>query len=537
MKKIYPNRLFSKIKTFPSKAVLWVSLIIITTINISYENWNEEYKIIAWDVNSYYAYLPMAFIYNDMEMNFIEPGAQKFGMHYWPITTETGKNAVITSMGMAYLYSPFFLAGHGIAQFTEFKGDEFSPPYKIALIISCLFYFAVGIFFLRKILLQYYSDAATSITLLLIIFGTNVLHYVTDEPTMTHAYSFALFALFLFYLIKLFKKPGIKYAVISGALAGLISLIRPSNFVIVILFILWDVGSIKDLGNRMLFYLKKFHLLLIMILAFIAVWVPQFLYWYHVSGSIFLYTYGKTGGNFYFDNPQIYYTLFSYRKGWLIYTPIMIFAIGGIYLLYKNKQKTFLPVLLYLLLNIYVVSSWWCWWYGGGYSQRSFVESYAILALPLGAFVAWALRRRLILKLAILTIFALLTYLAVFQTFQYRKAAVHNKMMTKASYWESFLDMTPSQRYWNQLVYPDYDAARQGKYYTEKEIRYSLEQKLDMRGWDYVDMLKDSILNESDWVQEQLQAKVDEASLDSLAYEAAMVKFRQVVERHNRENP
>jgi hypothetical protein len=352
---------------------------------------------------------------------------------------------------------------------------------------------------------------------------------------MTHAYSFALFSVFLYSIIQLFKTPNIKYALLSGALAGMISLVRPSNFIIIILFVFWGVGSFNDLRERILFYFRKFHLLLIMILAFIAVWVPQFFYWYHISGSIFLNTYGEAGGHFFFDNPQICYTLFSYRKGWLLYTPMMIFAIGGLYFLYKENKKTFLAVLVYLILNIYVISSWWCWWYGGGFGQRSFVESYAIMAFPLAALIAWTMRRKLILKIFFLLVLAGTAYFTLFQNMQYKKGSIHNKAMTKTSYWINFMKLYPSQQYWGSLVYPDYNAARQGIYYPETEILWDLEDKLGMKGWQYVRALKDSILVEPVWVEKQLLSNVDISLLDSLAYEEAMEEFRMLVEEHHKD--
>ncbi len=49
----------------------------------------------------------------------------------------------------------------------------------------------------------------TAITLLIIIFGTNLYHYVTEEPTMSHAYNFSLISIFVFLTVKWLEKPGI----------------------------------------------------------------------------------------------------------------------------------------------------------------------------------------------------------------------------------------------------------------------------------------------------------------------------------------
>lgn len=460
-----------------SRMIIWIGMIILVILNGSYRNWNESNKIITADVNSYYAYLPMVFIYHDIDMKFTMDNKEKAIAHYWSIGTPIGKRAILTSMGMSYLYAPFFLAGHGIAQLTEYAGDEFSAPYKIALIISCLFYLTLGLVFLRKFLLRYFSDYITSLTLVIVLFGTNLLHYVTDEPTMTHAYSFSLVSVFLYLITQWFEKHNIKTTLLIGATAGLITLIRPSNILIVLLLIFWGVGSLKELGDRILFYFRNIHLVILMILAFILVWVPQFLYWYYISGVIFFNTYGTLDAGFFFNNPQIYHTLFSYRKGWLLYTPAMVFAITGIIILFKNKDRKSLAILIFLLFNIYVISSWWCWWYGGGFGMRPFVDSYAIMAIPLAAFLAWALKQRKILRYVLLLLIGFTFYLNIFQVTQYRRGFMHYVMMTKASYWENFHDMTPSQRYWDKLVFPDYNGARQGKYYTENE-KTEIEKRL-----------------------------------------------------------
>jgi hypothetical protein len=148
----------------------------------------------------------------------------------------------------------------------------------------------------------------------------------------------------------------------------------------------------------------------------------------------------------------------------------MLFAIFGLYILYKENRKLFLPVLIFLLVNIYVISSWWCWWFGGGFGSRSFIDSYGIMALPLAAIIAWTLRQKNILKYAILLLIAGTFYLNIFQVTQYKKGFLHYVMMSKESYWAVFLDMSPRQKYWDNLVYPDYEAAKEGRYYTENEM-------------------------------------------------------------------
>src|SRR6185436_10253555 len=112
----------------------------------------------------------------------------------------------------------------------------------------------------------------------------------------------------------------------------------------------------------------------------ILIFLPQLFYWKHQTGSWFFNSY--LNEHFYFNNPHVFYGLFSFRKGWLVYTPIMFFALAGLYTLFKTMKEFFYPVLILFLLYIYVAFSWWCWWYGGSYGQRALIDIYPFLAVP-----------------------------------------------------------------------------------------------------------------------------------------------------------
>lgn len=156
--------------------------------------------VINNDVASFYAYLPAAFIYEDLSFNFaVEPGTT-FGQdcEIWPIPVE-GRDAHVikTSMGMAYLYMPFFLmADFYTKNFTNYEPDGFSPPYEFFLVLSSVCYLIVGFFFLRRLLLRFFNDGVTAVVMLLTIFATNLYYYGSTEPAMSHAYSFSLFSVF-----------------------------------------------------------------------------------------------------------------------------------------------------------------------------------------------------------------------------------------------------------------------------------------------------------------------------------------------------
>lgn len=444
-------------------------------------------KVIQWDIKNYYAYLPAVFIYGDHSLEFTREDPEFFGDKFWPIPTPSGGLVIVTSMGLAILYFPFFLMGHLAAWLTGVEMNGFSPPYAFFLVLSSLFYVIIGLNVLRKVLLRYFSDGITAMTLLAMFFATNLLFYTAFEGPMSHAYNFALFALFMWLTIHWHEKPGVKNSLMLGLLAGLIVLIRPTNIVLLVFFVLYDVKSFNDLKQRIVFLGRKYNLVLFMAAAAFLVWLPQMLYWKSVSGHWLYYSYKEEEG-FFFGNPQIIRGLFSYRKGWLLYTPIMVFAFSGIALLWKYRRAFFWPIFLFSVINIYVVLSWWSWWYGGGFGQRAFIESYALLAIPFATLLYAAGKWRKGVQRLLVTLTFLLMVHGIFQTAQYHYGAIHWDSMNKTTYWASLGRVKPLPGFYETIDPPDYDLATQGiqAVVKKEKLQYVVQESIlfDMEHMD-----------------------------------------------------
>jgi len=460
------QKIIGKLNHHIPDVVIGIVLVFVIAINFSYKDWNNPKRVIVVDVLSYYAYLPATFIYHDLEFKFVEENPSAFTQKFWLYNTPKNKPAILTTMGLSVLYFPFFILAHTITPFTPYLQDGFSPPYKFALMFSSLVYMITGLFFLKKILLQYFNKAVTATSIFMVALATNLLYYTTFEATVSHAYNFSLITIFLFLVIKWYKNPGIQNTVLIGGLAGLITLIRPTNILVLLLFIFWDIGYWKQLIKRFQFFIRSYLLILLMIFAFVMVWTPQFIYWKFISGSFLYYSYGSEGGNFFFNNPQVFNQLFSYRKGWLLYTPVMIFALIGIIYLFKRKKGFFLPLFVYMLAMIYVLSSWWSWWNGGGYGLRSYIDLYGVLAIPLAAMIELGYRQKVLIRTITFLLIIFFTGFNLFQTWQYKKGIIHFDSTTKEVYWAGFLKTERPDGFYKMLEKPNYDKARQGIYET-----------------------------------------------------------------------
>ena len=462
-----------------SKIIFWLLFVTMVWTTFNLKRWKkaeEGGKIIMWDITSYYGYLPATFIHNDLSLDFVDTDGinYKAKHQFWPLRLNeslekeeaNGKIKVIkTTMGMSFMYAPFFFMGHGFAHISKYEPNGFSQPYEFFLVTSCLFYLFVGLYILRKLLLRYFSELVTGLTLTSILLGTNLFYYATEEPAMSHAYSFALIIGFIYHSILWLEKQQLKNVIYLGLLGGLIVLIRPINLLIFLFPLLYGIAKGRDLFSRFEFFIKNWkHILLIGLLS-LSVIFPQLLYWKIQTGNWVFNSY--FGEAFFFGNSHVLEGLFSYRKGWLVYTPLMIFALAGVVLLFRKNKNFFAPIFIFLLINTYVLYSWWSWWYGGSFGSRPMIDSYGLLAIPMACFYSEILKKKY-LAIPIFTLALFFLFLNQFQGWQRRTNMIHWEGMTKEAYWNVFLKSKfHSEEEWTQqesyLQLPEQDKARKGE--------------------------------------------------------------------------
>ena len=460
-------KFIKKINPVTISFVIIVLLIININKNLSY--WERDNEIITYDVAYYYAYLPAAFIYKDISLNFTDTLPDNIKKKIHGATTVTGKKCIKTSMGLSILYTPFFVLGHISALLGNYPVNGYSLPYKLFLVISSIFYFIIGLFFLKKVLLNYFSKATTIITLIVIVFGTNLLYYLTHSAVMVHSYNFSLIAVFVYLVQQWYKNPNYSNSLLMGLLGGLLVLIRPTNVLVLIFFVLYGINNIRNLKERAIYFIKSYKKVLLMIVSFIIIWIPQFLYWNYVSGKWIYFSYGENE-SFFFTNPQIINGLFSYRNGWLVYAPVMIFSLIGLFFLRAKLKLFFIPVTIYFIVFIYVTFSWWCWWYVG-FGNRAMIDTYSILAIPLAAFIEWFIKKKKLWLFLNIIVFVGFIYLNIFQIRQYINGVIHYEAMTKNAYRDSF---GKSQINYKKRIYfehPHKQLAQRGIQAIDKKYR------------------------------------------------------------------
>ncbi len=492
--------------SLPTLAIWFIFAAMLVAMG-AYHKWTRtkdgDRGVIKWDVISYYAYLPATFIYGDVTLEFLDHPPENFvnDNKFWFDTMEDGSRVIRTSMGLSFLYSPFFFLAHFLAPYANQPQEGFSSIYQLFIAFSSLFYVILGLMVLKRILLRFFSQRASALTLLLVALGTNLFFYTIHDGAMSHSYNFALLTLFLYLVIKWYEEPTYKRSVLLGFVYGLIVLVRPSNVLVGILFLGWGVVGKGAIRERFLLLLKQYRMLLLMVLFFILPWVPQLIYWKTVTGALFFNSYGSSGSSFFLNSPHIIDLLFSFRSGWYLYTPVMFAATLGLFFLGRKCKASLWPIATLLVLQIYLLSCWWSWWNGGSFGLRSFVDIYGLMALPLAAIIDTSLNSRRYVALATVALLGFFLYMNQFQTFQYTKGVIHYNSNTKESYKLNFLKFKADGRCWQMLALPDIELARLGiyhEYYTGDDYT----EFKTMEAEEAMKVVKNEILNDKKLVRE-----------------------------------
>lgn len=405
------------------------------------------------DVNQYYSYLPSAVIHNDLSMSYYNERG------FWLVSDSNGVPLQKMTMGMSILYSPFFLVGHFVALNTSYKADGYSKPYSNALKVGTYIYVTIGLFLLYLALLYFFSPIISSLSILLIFLGTNLFYYTLGEGEMTHSYLFFLFSVIIINTIKWFESYKVKNIMFFAIAFGMSVLIRPTSALIFIFILFYALNKI----NLITLFRERYKLIIGAIFLFFIPLFFQMLYWKVYGGSWMRWSYGDE--SFYFLTPHIKEFLIGYRKGWFVYTPLMIFSVFGMVFLGKKipAMKWSIPIIV--VLAIYILSSWWCWWFGGSFGSRSMVEYYAFLIFPLAAFIdkIWNVK---VINYSFIFIFLFTIFFNILGTHKKNWWEIHWDSMSKQSFWYTFSRISLNEEEKKELetlhIYPDYENAKKG---------------------------------------------------------------------------
>lgn len=443
-----------------SKSVIILFILVSVCIIANTANtWQGRlYKL---DPSGYHLYLPAIFIYNDVTRLSFYPyieetynpsgyGQTNFCIYDLP----NGNRLNRYSLGVAIHEAPFFLAAHWVnTTLLHYPTDGYSAPYEIATVLSTLFYVLMALIAIRRFLSCYFTDSVVAATIVIIAFGTNIYYYAIFRIGFSHTYSFFHMAMLAWLSYRLYATKQVKYFYYVALVLGLATLTRPVNAVFTIIPLLWGLYNRQSIKERLQYLSRNVLHVSGAAVVLLFILMIQLGFWKYITGSWYYDAYEVEG--FVWQQPEILKGMFSFRKGWLIYAPLSVLGLVGIWLMRKSFKAYILMMAIFLAVYLYITFCWWSWWYGGCFGSRPMVDITPILALPTAVCIEriFALRKNL-LRYIIMSIILLLIALQIFQSYQYHKYVIHYERMTAKYYFRMFFRTTPATEVEEEWLQP-----------------------------------------------------------------------------------
>lgn len=434
------------LKRFIKNPIVWFLVIVFAAsfYNNVYEN--SIQNVIRSDGRGYFAYLPAVLIYDDPSFEKVigvEEGIYNANNQIYLHKDNNGNTYNKYFPGIALLQLPFFLLACMLSFLSNQPVDGYSDLFHYLFLFGSFFYFSLGVLFFSKALRQRFPEIKKDFKwlIILITFASPLFFYLLHGTSISHLYSFGLFGLYSYVITLLIKTPKASLYFILGLLLGLIFLLRPTNLLIVLVIPLFFDSWKGFLSLLKTTFFNRGRLFITAILGFLIPASILLLSWKWQTGYWIVWSYSGEGFNFL--NPKFIETLFSYRIGLFLHTPIIILSIVGLIFLIRKRMYLLVSYLFYFLILTWVISSWWCWDYESQFGPRPFTEHIILLLFPV--FLILKKHTKILYPLIVLC-----ALLGIFRIAQWYTGVVLIARYDSNSYWNSLASFGEEQKgRWN----------------------------------------------------------------------------------------
>lgn len=364
------------------------------------------------DAKGYHEYLSWAI--HGKNINY--PNEYSYELH--------GHRFLKYSFGVALCQSPFYL----IAALFESPSQDLTQIFFVEALLICVgasLFTALALFYVFKTgSLLGFRVTSNLLAVITLYVGTNLLCYSAVEPFMSHLYSLFAISGFTYHLL-FFKDNQQKKHLYAGLLfLILVIAIRPFNAMIVFPLLIY-----------VSYVLRSFQILIKSSLVILGTYLLQILLWYLQSGSLIYTSY--VGEGFNWGHPEFFNVLFSFRKGLLMYSPLLLFGVTGLLFLFKQHKQLTLCCFIILLIYTYCISCWWHWPFGDSFGHRAFIDSYLFFGIGIGALYHHV--KKIVFKVFFGIVTLLGVFLNIIQTWQYSAGILPAEYITMDKYFYQFL--------------------------------------------------------------------------------------------------
>lgn len=295
--------------------------------------------------------------------------------------TSTGHISNLFTIGPAILWTPFFLLAHVTVLTANSFGahipaDGFSLPYRVLVAFGTAFYGFCGLL-LSYLLARKYLDPSWALLATLGVWaGSSLPVYMYFNPFWSHAHSAFMAALFLWYWDRTRPNRSLGEWIVLGLISGLLVDVYFVNGVLLSIPFLESIqGYWKDLQlkNPVTAVLHRLGQNVAYLAAFVLVILPTLLTRKVIFGGLFRFgAYTVLPWNWH--APFWRAVLFSSDHGMLSWTPLLGFALLGLFLPFRAGKRIRAYLALAALAFYYVISSYPYWDGLASYGNRFFIS-------------------------------------------------------------------------------------------------------------------------------------------------------------------
>jgi hypothetical protein len=303
--------------------------------------------------------------------------------------TVTGHIENHFTVGPAILWAPFLIAAHAAVLLVDALGahippDGFSWPYLYAMAVGTAVYGFLGLWISFRLARRYFSESAAAIATLGIWFASSLPVYMYFNPSWSHAQSAFVVALVLWCWNQTREKRSLLQWIALGLLTGLALDVYYPNFVIILLPGLESLAVYAGLtprqfpGTRARFAIGNLVYGAGVFVAFLPTLITRKI----IYGSGV-----ETGYVSVWDwawlHPRLLSVMFSSDHGVISWTPIILLAVLGLFVLVRRDKQLGIIMLCVVAAFEYFIGAYPTWDGLSSYGNRFFVSLTAIFVLGL----------------------------------------------------------------------------------------------------------------------------------------------------------
>jgi hypothetical protein len=312
--------------------------------------------------------------------------------------TPTGHLDNHFTVGPAMLWTPFLLLAHaGVLLARAFgssiPADGFSAPYRIAMAFATALYGFLGLLLAFRLARRYVEERWALVATFSIWWASSLPVYMYFNPSWSHAHSAFAVALFLWYWHETRANRSLAQWFVLALIAGLMLDVYYANAMVLVVLAVKGIpqylsalrrDSRASTENLRVSNLFVSHLLFAVVL--LVCLLPIFITRYIIYGNAFESGYVPLR-DWLWSSPAFLSVLFSSNHGLLTWTPVLLFSILGLFLLWRCAPRVGAPLLAAFLAFYLLIACYPDWAGISSYGNRFFVSLTALFILGLAVFL------------------------------------------------------------------------------------------------------------------------------------------------------